>query len=558
MLIQLSLLAVRYWKAVFRAAVNTSKRAQAVLFALTLLTILWFSMEPTSLTPYGFLFRKSPGWKKHLPSEFLFIPPPTTRPLKKNAIMTLLASSPSALNPETRELDWYSFGATLQTYLYNHHHKLPDDTEYVVMITPLIPHHIRQTLLSLGARLLVVPPLQIKGVSPTQKGHQYEFVHTKLQMWRLENVYSSILSIDADLFHIRTNPIPTLFQTLKDSKKPANTVVFFGGCKDCCNNELNVGLFLFEPRVRDFNAMVDLASTEPYNKHMEQSLITTYFNETTNITWFDYQQNNMVTVSKSTNLTQGFHYKFWHEKYGNAGEEVYKLFQERLVELRGLQVRLMREAASSSGDAGIVLVPVFPDSWERWGDIRNANAMYQRVAILSMSHAAVKVGDVEERTRVDYANTFHQADYFRQTQFSGASVGLGGALKVAASRELLGGNSYEWVWILSPGVYLNSERLIHGRLGAFREASIVLFRDCEDRKLSGSIMIRKRAAERVRQYADDVAMRGVSMNDSSIFEGLVKLFGYFDQVKVHDTNELYWYQFPSCKLFFNNSLLTSQ
>ncbi|KAJ3048274.1 hypothetical protein HDU99_009217, partial [Rhizoclosmatium hyalinum] len=136
------------------------------------------------------------------PADFVLIPSEFERPLRPNAVVSLVATPSSSLNPT---LDWYAFGAIVQAYLYNHvhlNHVNHGDTkaefEYVVMLTPLVPPAIRTTLLSLGARILVVPSLQIAGVTPPTKNHQYEFVHTKLQLWKLEGVYRSILSIDAD------------------------------------------------------------------------------------------------------------------------------------------------------------------------------------------------------------------------------------------------------------------------------------------------------------------------------------------------------------------------
>ncbi|KAJ3029826.1 UNVERIFIED_CONTAM: Galactinol synthase 3 [Siphonaria sp. JEL0065] len=454
--------------------------------------------------------------------------------------MTLLATSSSS-QKSPQELDWYSFGATLQSYLYNHHYKNETsmiDTEYVVMMTPLIPPHIRETLLSLGARLLIVPPLQIPGVSPG-KGHQYEFVHTKLQMWRLEGVYKSILSIDADLFHIRRNPVQELFQKLEAWKRVNGTrQYFFGGCKDCCNEELNVGLFLFEPSREHFDGLVDKAGLEPYNKHMEQSLITVYFKEVTNVTWFGYDQNNMVTATNATAETVGYHYKFWDEKWGNAGEGVYRMFQERVGEMRRVQVRLGKE-----GKKG-VLVPVFPSTFKEWGMVRDAKAMYHRVAILSMEGVGARVGVEEERTRIDFSERYAQADYFTQSQFVDAGDGLGGALSIAASIHLLGGSEYEWVWILSQGVYFSNEKLVHVRLGDFKDGSIILFKDCEGKDKTGSILIRRSALPKLAQYASDVSLRN-DHDDANVMKGLLYLFGYNDQVKVHETQEMYWYQYSS-------------
>ncbi|ORY44164.1 hypothetical protein BCR33DRAFT_717241 [Rhizoclosmatium globosum] len=469
------------------------------------------------------------------------------RPLRPNAVVSLVATPSSPLNP-TLELDWYAFGAIVQAFLYNHEHlnhvnhgDTNAEFEYVVMLTPLVPPAIRTTLLSLGARILVVPSLQIAGVTPPTKNHQYEFVHTKLQLWKLEGVYRSILSIDADLFHVTHNPVPSLFKVLDDwrlTKKAENSsAVFFGGCKDCCNKELN-------------ELVTRKSSTPPYSSHMEQSLLTEYHKEVTNnsIHWFPYEHNNMISVTNATNETIGYHYKFWDKRYGNAGQGVYTLFQKQLRALRG---------------AGIV-VPVFPALMEDFAKIRDSGAMYDRVAILSVDTTDAGIGAVEERTRIEYSDLGYQADHYYQSRLvgrNGNTKGLLGSLKAVTSNALLGGGVYEWVWVLSSGVYLTEEWWIHVVVGELKKerdgkAQLIMFRDC-GKERTGTFFVRRAALQMIQQYVGDVEARNLAarkngrphLSDGEVVEGFIKIFDYFGLVSVRDTNDLYWYQYSSCPNF---------
>ncbi|KAJ3196145.1 hypothetical protein HDU82_001881, partial [Entophlyctis luteolus] len=471
---------------------------------------------------------------------FILIPPATTKPLKRNAVLTLLADSPLRNHPSV-----YTLCAIIQAFIHLHYNatRLPQtaDIEFVVMATTVTPNKTRKSLLELGARLLIVPP-----VRPGPKGSQFEFVYTKLQAWNLEGVFDKILFLDLDLFLLGPSPVElnhgsretNIVQRLLDHVQMQNDSVICG-VRDCCirPEEVNVGLMVFVPSQYHFKRMLEVIETPPYNKHFEQSLVTEYYrhlgfvNGHDGIVWMEDKYNVQTAISPYTNDTTGFHYKFWSSEWFK-NEELFSLWRPIMRGLRRLQLKKLQAAS--------IIAPVFPDNFADWSRIRNSGFMYDSFAVYGLYSAYVS--PTQEANRQLFADTYEQADYFSQTS---KSTGLRAAF--AEIRDLLD-SVYNWVWMLAPGVHPSIGLLVHSMIGEvhkdFPGKSVVLFTEAIGNHSNevAAVLFRREFSEYLKLF-DQNSMRSGQLNETQIWNDFVAFCRLIDQCSLfqHGKNkEYYW------------------
>ncbi|KAJ3112714.1 hypothetical protein HK100_002233 [Physocladia obscura] len=432
-----------------------------------------------------------------------------TMPLKAKAVITLLAPSSTI---QSKSFDFYTLSTFLQAFIHlqNPSTRLSNftESEFVVMTTIHASPEIRESLVLLGARILIVPSIQPSKNTPA-RGSQFEFVYTKLNLWRLEGVYDQILFIDVDLFLLQDTIASDLFKILSetlDALSNNSSVAtdstrknVLMGVKDCCVRpiELNVGLMLFEPSLLHFTEMYRVAMNPPFNRHFEQSLISEYFlqlnrnGSSGGIEWLNDVYNVQLAVSEMTNATRGFHYKFWSTQWYHS-DEIFALWRNAMRGLRRLQLKI----------GSPLVVPVFPDTFKEWELIREGGRMFDSVALYSLFGGKKS----QEFSRQQVARQLNQADYYVQQY----NDGVGGAF-LEISEKLL--TKYDWVWLLAPGVYFSPDALVHKFLAdivspKMGDSAITLFNDCnhEGNKF-GSVLIGKAAKKMLKQFSKDMLLK---------------------------------------------------
>ncbi|KAJ3068530.1 hypothetical protein HDU98_008307 [Podochytrium sp. JEL0797] len=465
--------------------------------------------------------------ERHLPFDFLLLPPPSNKPLKPHALITYLPPT-SYLDPS--HLDFPTLAALLQTHLSTH--QLPSNTEHVVLITPKTPPHVRSSLTSVNpsVRILVVPPI-------VRANRDMEY--TLLQVWRLEGVYESVTLVSPHLFFLDADPIEPLHAIMQASNRTGHLL----GATRQDKDGISTDLLYLTPSRYVFQRMTEETRNGGNTKHGVGGFLRQYFGDA--VVWIDGRFNARV----GGNDTVGFHVKGWETGYGVA-EGVWNQVRDRVVEMRGVQMK--REGYDG------VLVPALPDNFKQWERVRDSGVMYERVAVVEMREEVEEVEEgMQRRLGQAFAERNFQADYFSQRDLNEAGIGILSALK-SAVKVLRHKHAFEWVWVVQPGVFLNDEKLIHVRLGEIVEqtpnASVVLFRDCMKER-SGSLLIRRSAVERVAQLVEDANVgeatrKGLGGGEMDLLEELWTAFGGVGEIAVHANLELYWYQFESCKMFY--------
>ncbi|KAI8608181.1 hypothetical protein BC830DRAFT_30808 [Chytriomyces sp. MP71] len=434
-----------------------------------------------------------------LPAGFALIPSAEERPLKQKAVITLLLSS------DTKEgsMDFYSIGAILHTFLFNHYPATKftkaeaSDTEFAVMVTPMIPSTVRDALLDVGARLIVVPVLVLQDWDSVFPHFQY--VMTKLRVFQLEAVYSSILFVDADVFYLHTNPVSGLWKYLEAHEANPDTrdTPFFGASPDPCKPTINSGMFLVRPSIAHFNDMVRLAVTPPYNEYVDQTAIHFYYANMTGMTHFPEIYNHFPYAyckRKDMNTTAvGYHHKFWNHVWVDA--PLFSLWQRPMAALRQWQV---------SRNLSTALVPVVPKNRTEWLQISDSGVMMHRVALFSIELGRGK--EIELRRRDEFAGLHAQAVHVRQgdipKESPRSSVAFLEALRFAGSHLLV---NYDWVFILDHRAVVVRNAHMHAHLGTIAKLTEALgvYRDCSDTAVAG-FWIGRKALAQIKQIVADL------------------------------------------------------
>lgn len=298
-----------------------------------------------------------------------FMPSIEWRPLKSKAIVTLLTS-------DTKGFDGYYMMALLQTYTLLHDEKtainLSDDVEWVIVVTEKIPKQKRALLLAMGARLLVMNSLFIKGIS--DKSPQWQYCYTKLYLFRLENIYKQILYVDSDIF-FRSSPLP-LFNFIEEATVKTPEKYYFGARQDwgLAKGTFNAGLFLFSPSIKHYDMLMSLIPrTESYASWMmEQGLLNWYFGKggPSGVIWSPLPEHYNVQFvnkrpQKEIDEAIGFHAKFWWEDV-SPHTEVYLEWRAALLKFKKYQLEYY----------GGSDVPDIPDTF---GKLANVIADFEKI-----------------------------------------------------------------------------------------------------------------------------------------------------------------------------------
>ncbi|KAI8616386.1 hypothetical protein BC830DRAFT_1118294 [Chytriomyces sp. MP71] len=435
------------------------------------------------------------------PSGFALIPSAMERPLKPKAVITLLIST----DKEQTSMDFYSMSAILQSFLFIHYpatkfsESEANETDFAVMVTPMIAPHVRDALLDVGARLIVVPTLVLKDWDPIYAKFQY--VMTKLRVFQLEGVYSSILFVDADIFFLKRNPASDLWKYLEahEANPATRGTTFFGASPDPCQPTINTGLFLFKPSIYDFKEMTRLATTPPYNKYVDQTAMHYYFQNATgmtifpeeyNVIAFDICQKN-IDVNRLINSTLGYHVKFWENR--SRHKELFYLWQRPMAALRMWQM---------ARGTKITLSPVVPEAFKDWATICRSGAMMYRAAIFSLEIGRGK--EIELRQRDKLAGSYAQAVHLRRSDIPDVSR-LSTIPLLEALRFVVTLAEYDWVLILDHRAVAMKSALVHSHLGEVAKATATLgvYRDCGGARTAG-FWIGRKALPHMHQLVADL------------------------------------------------------
>ncbi|KAJ3025336.1 UNVERIFIED_CONTAM: hypothetical protein HDU68_007246 [Siphonaria sp. JEL0065] len=300
-------------------------------------------------------------------------------------------------------LDFYVMAVMLQIYnfLHNPTTKIPshlmESTELLIAVTHKVPRHYREALISLGARLLILPIL-IKG---GEKDTRYEGQYTKLSLWRLENVFETILYLDGDIFYLHECPIPFLWD-FYDSRQIVNKKLnpkhdFFASTKDWARDYplfgvINAGFLFFKPRVAHYKGLMKRAETPGYNRYVEQQLIGRYFaQDMPQRQWYTPippKYNVMHVLEQSLEDRKaaiGLHYKAW-DADRETGGMIYR-FNDWARAMQGLRLyQLDQMGIPKKWQDRKPVVPPVPEDYNLWSKIKDSREMFSSVAMVSLSH----------------------------------------------------------------------------------------------------------------------------------------------------------------------------
>ncbi|ORY39127.1 hypothetical protein BCR33DRAFT_720367 [Rhizoclosmatium globosum] len=296
------------------------------------------------------------------PPQFSFSPSLITRSPKRKAIVTSLFVAQADVNTHRlSDSGWFFTGAYFHawTFMKREETRIRDeeDVEFVVMITEMVPKGYRIALEDLGVRLLVVPIIEIEGRKKID-GDKYQYLYTKLNLFRLEGIYDSILFFDVDLFFLRTSPL-ALFSYI-----PQNATYF----SDQRTN----------------------GNADTFAGYGDQALHNRYWHaEKSEYPWTVLPQRYNTHHLEERNVTEiengiGFHAKFWSEchLFSEASAPLFLEFQKTADELRGWQ---MQRLERGEVDVGVILMPsVSPDCQTWMHFVKNKAAMFMRVGMLSV------------------------------------------------------------------------------------------------------------------------------------------------------------------------------
>ncbi|KAI8612801.1 nucleotide-diphospho-sugar transferase [Chytriomyces sp. MP71] len=418
------------------------------------------------------------------PSGFAFEPSLAIRPAKRRAIITtLFVATPDYRRKLALDSDWFFTGAFLHAYSFLHDPVTKispgDDAEFVVMITKLVPREYRRALIDLGARLLEVPLIEIEGRKKLN-GDKYQYLYTKLNMYRLENIYDSILFLDVDLFFFRESPMP-LFNLI-------NSADFFGSTAEWKEGygTFNSGLQLIKPSENRYQTLIALAHNSSYARYGDQGLLNKYFhpNGAHPVTLLPQSYNtHHLEERNETEIARGigFHAKFWSECHmlSDASKPMWKLWQEKMVALRGIQ---MRTFESRSGYENATIVPAVPKTCEEWKEMQKLKGgMFLKWAIVSTG--VVKKEVLESRSNL--AQQFNEAShlYFPSPSQNGERLLLS---KLRLANRLF--DRYDWLWFPTESLKYSrptsSFLIILSNQIRAEQPHIVTFRDCHGGKIA--------------------------------------------------------------------------
>ncbi|KAJ3235984.1 hypothetical protein HDU78_004897 [Chytriomyces hyalinus] len=504
------------------------------------------------------------GGSASLPDTFKFHPSAKARPFKSKAVVTFLATASSddfRLQP-LRDADWFFVGACLHAYTFLHSEKTrlqpSDDTEFVVMVTEFVPQPFQDTLLEMGARVLQVPSIEIAGRE--KPGDKYQYLYTKLNMYRLEGIYDSILFLDIDINYFEQSPVQ-LFSSVKPRKSPDGHPYYFGSTREWQNGNgiFNTGVQLLIPSIHHFNALLELAKDPVKTKYGDQGLLNVYFAGDGELPWDELPQfwnmNHLEVRNESeVRAAAGIHGKLWSECQflSEASKPLFSLWRDSMRATRRIQMNILKNRYLA-----MPLVPAVPDTCDEWTSIKGMTTLKYQTAMSSF--AMLTVGNVSQEvlnSREDFcvgkALAAHHVESPQKIRT------LFDTLELLASRML---PKYDFVWVMNPKVEMNN---INGAkfLTEFKEIRkrsglgdvVYAFRDCAH-GLSGSFVIASEGLPKLQRFLEKTRNTGQStVDDDVVWELFIQLFtGNGGQATLQILDRNPWYEFPpeSCQHFFH-------
>ncbi|KAI9347309.1 nucleotide-diphospho-sugar transferase [Obelidium mucronatum] len=329
------------------------KRETLCLCAIALYFVFFFHQTPQPLVA------TDASTEFSLPNGFTFYPSNSEKPLKSRAVMTLLISGPL----DSHQIDAYGLATFVQIFNYIHNEKTKlsteSDAEFIVMITSQVPQHYRSMFLLLGARLLEVPKVEVRDI---QDG-RYDGTFTKIHMWQLEDVFTSIVYVDLDLFIWNDNIEPLWNSLIKDS----NGSELFAACPDQMAPKFgpfNSGLMIFKPSVQHYNVMKKLSELSEYNWYADQTLFGKYFVDDLKLYKPLPQHYNVMFFSNFSETPVGYHIKYWRRSNScvlpvDQSMPGFQNWRDALRGIRKLQERLQKGSS-------LPIVPIVPSSFDSW------------------------------------------------------------------------------------------------------------------------------------------------------------------------------------------------
>ncbi|KAJ3101318.1 hypothetical protein HK100_004557 [Physocladia obscura] len=444
----------------------------------------------------------------------LFFPAPNERSLKSKAILTFVASA----NPEDyllhpfKDADWFFIGAALHAYAFLHNEKVKlgdeDDIEFVVMTTNLMTQPFIELFLTLGARVIIAPSIEIPGRE--KPGDKYQYLYTKLNLYRLENVYTAIMFLDVDINFFHYSPA-TLFSYVisrNDTTVSPPAPYFFASTREWQggNGIFNTGIQLVIPSVHHVSAMLSLARDPAATRYGDQGLLNFYFSDSGPRQWVELPQfwnmNHLEARNASeVQMARGVHGKFWSEcRYLNKDTAV--LFQDWRNAMNGirkvqLDLLVSKDGKKISRSPAIPAIPLTCGEWhEAFGETtRKWHTAFAKIALVSFGESqehVLKSRDMfSQYAGGQLVHIKHEPDKY-PTLFSQLMY---------INLFLL--ERFDFVWILAKGVSMVPPsklfwldfRLMRKRAGL--GDAVFAFRDCLQNNLSGSLIVSKQTKPKI-------------------------------------------------------------
>ncbi|KAJ3097358.1 hypothetical protein HK100_005378 [Physocladia obscura] len=504
-----------------------------------------------------------------LPSDFIFEPSLSERPPKRRAIFTALFRANDAHHVKPNDADWFFTNVYLHAYTFLVDPVLrlkpDDDAEFVVMVTDMVPASYIRALLDFGARILKVPVIEIPGRE--KPGDKYQYLYTKLNMYRLDRVFNAILFVDVDLNFFKVSPV-SLFRYVHPVSAVNETdhPHFFASTREWAsgNGVFNTGVQLLIPSEFHYQALKQLALDPKKSKYGDQGLLNTYFHEKGPRPWLELPQiwnTNHLESRTQAEVTRGvgFHGKLWSEcklLSKDSFKALWPEYQTRMVTLRRLQMEKLAQAASCN----TTIMPIVPQSCEMWMDrmVKTAaDKIFLNIALVSYTESSnLKKDNQAIKSHRDFADFYAQASHFVIEESSSESLPrLARQLKKVFHLF----DRYDWIWVLDDVVFKTPSTPMHLEINNLKSGGphIHTFRDC-DNKTSGSFIMNKDGQKKLEKYLNTFAPKFAEMSNEDIWKALLEEFTKFGgkrSLKVMQKSE--WYEIDSnihCQPYLNSAI----
>ncbi|KAI9337494.1 nucleotide-diphospho-sugar transferase [Obelidium mucronatum] len=379
------------------------------------------------------------------------------------------------------------------------------------MVTKLVPRGYRLALEDLGARVLEVPPIEIPGRE--KPGDKYQYLYTKLNMFRLEGIYDKVLFFDVDLFFLRDSPID-LFDWI-----PENATYFFGSTSEWKKGygAFNSGIQLFKPSHFHYSELIEKARDPNFAGYGDQSLHNHYWVKDGPFPWTELPQKYNTHHLYDRNTQEiadgiGFHGKLWSECHllNNASAPLFQLFAETAQAIRNLQ---MRKYETGESDTETVIMPVVPSACLYWNSFtKRKGGMFMKLVIVSMDTTPKSI----LKTRQEFGEIFSQANHvvMKRDERGGGKVSLV-LRQLRMVKELF--ERYDFVWMLDDAVSMKGMSNSTILYDLHDHTHLTTFADCVNQKgenATASFLISKMAENKLdrvlSQYAEDKNAAAVS------------------------------------------------